>query len=126
MLPASLIGRKRDADATDLYIHSLRDSNGQWAGVLFEHSFPHQTQHRNLTCELIAISEGFAYNNDDITPWISELEQEGRPGSRDRYQFFNVMWIEWRKDIAYPKGLGRVVYDTWRELPQEEIMVMLG
>ena len=56
-------------------------------------------------------------------PEWSRLRQEGY---RDRYQFYNILWIQWQDDIAYRKGVGRVVKDIWDELEAEEVKVLLG
>ncbi|KAF2824834.1 hypothetical protein CC86DRAFT_420065 [Ophiobolus disseminans] len=42
------------------------------------------------------------------------------------YDFYNVLWVEWKDGIAYRKALGRVYKEAWEAQTFEEIDVILG
>lgn len=42
------------------------------------------------------------------------------------YEFYNVLWIEWKDNIAYRKGLGRVFKEVWESQDLEQVDVILG
>ena len=42
------------------------------------------------------------------------------------YEFYNVLWIEWKDGVAYRKALGRVFKDVWESKKQEVIDVVLN
>jgi hypothetical protein len=33
--------------------------------------------------------------------------------AQERYEFYNVLWVEWVDSLAYRKGAGRVWIDAW-------------
>ena len=111
-------------------IHSLHTSEGTWAGVIYVHHSPESASEQlNQQCELVLISGGWAVedeNYDHQSRWLPEWNYEKRPRSGDKYDFYHVLWIEWRDDVAYRKGLGRVVQKVWDELPKDEIELFLG
>jgi hypothetical protein len=41
-------------------------------------------------------------------------------------EFYYVLWIEWKKGVAYRKGLGRVLKAAWNAMEKEEIDLILG
>jgi hypothetical protein len=50
-----------------------------------------------------------------------------RPKPRhEMYEFYNVLWIEWKKGVAYLKGIGRVMKDIWECQALESIDLTLG
>jgi hypothetical protein len=50
-----------------------------------------------------------------------------RPKPRhEMYEFYNVLWIEWKKGVAYRKGIGRVMKDIWECQALESIDLTLG
>jgi hypothetical protein len=57
---------------------------------------------------------------------LAERSHEERPKSAERYEFYNVLWIEWKDGIAYRKGVGRVEKSMWEAQPLEWIQVTLG
>jgi hypothetical protein len=42
------------------------------------------------------------------------------------YEWYNVLWIEWKDGIAYRKGLGRVSKEAWESMDLEAVDVLLG
>lgn len=113
---------------------SLRDRASAWAGALNIHSpdalGPYSGIRRSWKasqCELIAISRGYAYNRTERVHYdLAERSHEERPKSAERYEFYNVLWIEWKDGIAYRKGVGRVKKSMWEAQPLEWIQVTLG
>ena len=105
-------------------LHSLTTEEGEWAGVLYVHEHPEGTD----WCELVLISGGFARENEDDeqSSWIPEWTCAERPRSGNFYLFYHVLWIEWQGDIAYRKGLGRIVQGIWDDLSKDEVDIHLG
>jgi hypothetical protein len=102
---------------------SLRDGAGILAGVLNVHDLNFSIG----TCELISISMGYAYGGSIYNPGLVEERTELVPRSNEeRYNFYNVLWIEWEDGIAFRKGVGRVEKSIWEAQPLEWIDVTLG
>ena len=111
----------------DWPIYSLHTSEGTWAGIIYVHDSPESASERNQQCELVLISGGWAFEADtEQNYWIREWYYKDRPRSGDYYDFYHVLWIEWQGNIAYRKGLARVVKKVWDDLPKEEIDLYLG
>jgi hypothetical protein len=101
----------------------LRDRAGILAGVLNVHdlNFP------SGTCELISISMGYACGGRMYDQCLVERYTTLIPKSHEeRYEFYNVLWIEWEDGIAFRKGVGRVEKSMWEAQPLEWIDVTLG
>lgn len=47
-------------------------------------------------------------------------------GPNWKYRFYNVLWVEWKDNIAYRKGIGKIWADCWEKLERVEIEVTLG
>ena len=108
-------------------IYSLYTGEGTWAGVIYIHHTPESATERKQQCELVVISGGWAREaGEEQSWWLPEWDYEERPISGDYYEFYHVLWIEWQDNIAYRKGLGRVVKNIWDDLPKDEIDLFLG
>ncbi len=108
---------------------SLNTEAGEWGGVIYVHYLPETTTEQKTSCELVLISGGFASEddgNEEQVGRIPEWNSAKRPRSGDYYLFYHVLWIEWQGDIAYRRGLGRVVQTVWDDLPKEEVEILLG
>lgn len=137
-----LSGHKMHGQYIDNHCSSIRDVQGKWAGTLtsdeelhplaedspqldtppLSHSEPH------LRCELVAISRGYAYEGK-YTPGMEEWDLEERPkagGNGSKYEWYNVLWVEWEEGIAYRKGVGRIEKAMWEAQELEWIDLMLG
>jgi hypothetical protein len=106
----------------------VRKTDHTWAGVLQLHeplppSFESNGVGGLLLCELVAISRGYAYDCSNV---IFEWSHKERPNLGDKYEFYNVLWIEWRGDIAYRKALGRIEKHAWEQQELEWIDLTLG
>jgi heterokaryon incompatibility protein (HET) len=113
---------------------SLLDREGRWAGALRLHHLSDVAQIRDelqksengVKLQLVAISRGSTPANE---PLISEFVRHGYdlgPKIGDKYQFYNVLWIEWENQIAYRKALGRVNKSIWEAQDLETMDLVLG
>lgn len=104
------------------------------------------------SCELIGISRGrFWPAPCRVEKWVNKFydtywENDGKPPeygiekqwpfeewdtgedprSKSYYEFVNVLWIEWKDDIAYRKALGKVMKSAWDRKNPEMIDLVLG
>ena len=114
-------------DETTYPLYSLETVEGQWAGVIYVHYDPGNTTEQKVSCELVLISGGFAFEHDeDQRSWIPEWNFEKRSRSGDVYRFYHCLWIERRGDISYRRGLARVVQEVWDTLPNENVSIFLA
>ncbi|KAF2092949.1 HET-domain-containing protein [Rhizodiscina lignyota] len=74
-------------------------------------------------CELIELSSGEQENG---LRHAQTLDWEGGKSFLDMESFFNVMWIEWKDNVAYRKAVGRVRESVWRDVETEEVDITLG
>ena len=124
---SALPQEKQDGDDDTLPLYSLETEEGEWAGVIYVHQLPEDTSKQEVRCELVLMSGGFAFeDNEEQSEWIPEWNSVRRPRSGDYYLFYHVLWIEWQGDIAYRKGLARVVQKVWDALSKDEVEVLLG
>jgi hypothetical protein len=42
------------------------------------------------------------------------------------YEFYNVLWVEWKGGVTYRRALGRVFKKVWESVPREEVDIILG
>ncbi|RDL30804.1 uncharacterized protein BP5553_10149 [Venustampulla echinocandica] len=120
---------------------SLVDDLGNWSGIIrlprkevYDLTTVPNVVQKKAPMELIAVAMGnvrndsFPKHSDVFSVYrldIPEWDCEERPKDADFYQFYFVLCIEWRGDIAYRRGLGRVEKSAWERLPLEEIDVVL-
>ena len=59
---------------------------------------------------------------------MDEWEHPDRPKGLEgsKYEFYNVLWAEWKDGIAYRKGCGRVMKSAWEDEEREWIDLVLG
>ena len=110
-------------------LYSLNTEAGEWGGVIYVHYLPETTTAQKAPCELVLISGGFASedcDNEEQASWMPEWNFARRPRAGNYYLFYHVLWIEWQGDIAYRRGLGRVVQTVWDGLPKDEVEILLG
>jgi hypothetical protein len=115
---------------------SVRDEHGSWAGVLQLHEEGHNdseepqrqaegARDRGKPCELIAISRGSQDGKIETMELDEWVHPEG-PKTGDKYEFYNVLCVEWQDKIAYRKGLGRIKKDFWEASTLEWADLTLG
>jgi hypothetical protein len=106
-------------------------------------------QRPDEACELVAISRGKSRLVDPRSDIIEERDnlehllaivawRTSLPQTENKldkfylqkkigiYEYYNVMWIEWKNGIAYRKAVGRVYKEAWESLELEEVDVLLG
>ena len=120
---------------------TIRDVQKKWAGILYsdEEFLPedppqldtpppsHSESHPH--CELVVISRAYAYEGYVVDWEMEEQSHEERlraGGKGSKYEFYNVLWIEWEQGIAYRKGVGRVEKAAWEAQELEWIDLVLG
>ena len=108
----------------------LRDTNGKWAGVLLLQNKSDQEEFKTeegdgVKVEVVAISRGYTPNSEwQHAP--AEMGHEERPKEAEMYDFFNVLWIEWKDGVAYRRAHGRVEKGVWERLDVEKVELVLG
>ncbi|PMD40949.1 HET-domain-containing protein [Hyaloscypha variabilis F] len=111
---------------------SIRDRQRNWVGALrLQTPLPMETSNRYsgemIACELVAISAGYAIEGRPahaIDEWFMPERPEASKG--EKYEFYNVLWVEWKDGIAYRKALGRVMKSAWEAQDLEWIDLVLG
>ncbi|KAI1770717.1 HET-domain-containing protein [Hypoxylon cercidicola] len=77
--------------------------------------------------ELVEVALGRAYKHDSYVEWPpEESDLDEWSGGDLFYEYYYVLWIEWRDGIAYRKGLGRVDKNAWEARQREWIDLVLG
>lgn len=108
-------------------LYNIEDSSGDWAGVLYSNDFDKLPADEGEHCEFVIVSGGVTYKDDiDDHNGLEEWAESSEIRNLDRYEFYNVLWIEWRGAVAYRRGLGRVWKDAWERQPTQETDVVLG
>lgn len=108
-------------------LYSLETEEGEWAGVIYVHYDPGNTKERKVSCELVVMSGGIAFENvEEQSEWIPEWDYEKRPRSGDVYCFYHCLWIERRGQISYRRGLARVPQKVWDTLSKEDVTIFLA
>jgi hypothetical protein len=80
----------------------LTDQSGAWAGILRLNPCETGIPERGRTCELIAMSFTTAHShkgyfaNEALQEWgkVAEIRD------KSKYEFYNVLWIEWNNGVA--------------------------
>ncbi|KAI1271993.1 heterokaryon incompatibility protein-domain-containing protein [Xylaria sp. FL0933] len=110
--------------ASMLHLYSY---NGDWAGIVISNGVEESRDSSREVCECIVISEGLAWRDtDDEHTSLEEWDQVHVIQSLTKYEFYNVLWIEWEQGIAYRKAVGRVWREAWKQLETSNIDVILG
>lgn len=106
---------------------SLYDDEDTWVGVLrLHHVDDGELLERDNECELVAVSRGRADNSRENEPGLDEWEFEERPRCGALYEFYNVLWISWDGNIAYRRGAGRVMRESWEAMSLKEVFLILA
>jgi hypothetical protein len=106
----------------------LTDHKGAWVGILRLNPCETGIPEKGQSCELIAISFATAHSHEgsfakeDIQEWGKIVDIR----NKSEYEFYNVLWIEWNKGVAYRKALGRVWKTAWEQQTLEEHDIKLG
>jgi hypothetical protein len=108
----------------------LHDAKKKWAGVLLLHTesdreFFKSESGEGVKVELVAISRGHI-PNDEWQHAPAEMGHEERFKETDLYEFYNVLWVEWKEGVSYRRGYGRVEKGVWEGLDVEAVELVLG
>ncbi|KAN0095123.1 HET domain containing protein [Hyaloscypha variabilis] len=113
---------------------SIRDRLGTWIGALrLQTRLPIKTSDDSrdseamIACELVAISAGYAIEGARayaLDEW--DFKERPKASKGEKYEFYNVLWVEWKDGIAYRKALGRVMKSAWEAQDLEWIDLVLG
>jgi hypothetical protein len=106
----------------------LIDGSGQWAGMIYSNFSDPNELVLGQRCEVIIISAGIANidRDESLKIWLEEWKFIDDIKGRDTYEFYNILWIERKGEVAYRKALGRVWKESWERQQVEEIDVTLG
>ena len=118
----------REAQNGETYpLYSLETEEGEWAGVIYVHYDPGNTEERKVSCELVLMSGGIAFEDvEEQGEWIPEWDYEKRPRSGDVYCFYHCLWIERRGQISSRRGLARVPQKVWDTLSKDDVSIFLA
>ncbi|PMD22544.1 hypothetical protein NA56DRAFT_570240 [Hyaloscypha hepaticicola] len=115
---------------------SIRNTRGTWIGELRWHDNKRSTQNPSQRppssemgelCELVAISRGYFYEEWEFSLFeIGEWNHKERPRESEKYEYYNVLWVEWRDGIAYRKSCGRAMKSAWGCQELEWVDLVLG
>ena len=108
-----------EEDGDQFGMFSLVDSHDEWVGVLHVNLEPtDDSRILGERCELIMLSSSLARNNlsdEMLTSDLPELAADVGGKIPEWYEFINVMWIERKENIAYRKGIGRVLTKVFKD-----------
>lgn len=107
---------------------SLINNDGKWAGMIVPHDKAFTDVEQTLLdgFELVSISAGTAMSKTSLSVVEAYFACRGDTRNEYFYEFYNVLWIEWEKGVAYRKGLGRVRKEFWERQATEWIDLTLG
>ncbi|KAH8669034.1 hypothetical protein BX600DRAFT_435541 [Xylariales sp. PMI_506] len=77
--------------------------------------------------EVVALSK----IQDHWGSWLDadpEFSYDGktRRSANEYFEYYNIMWVEWKDGVAYRKGMGRVDGEYWEHLQTESVNLVLG
>jgi len=80
-----------------------------------------EDNHLEKALELVEVSKGYAFSGQMNDLLGIRFSKHGVS-----FEFYHVMWIEREGQLAYRKGLGRVLREVWEAQDRELIDLMLG
>ncbi|KAH8722791.1 heterokaryon incompatibility protein-domain-containing protein [Phaeosphaeriaceae sp. PMI808] len=109
-------------------IDLLEPKSGTWAGVLRLNQTTEETVYSGYEqhIELIEISRGYVENKVAERRSFDEWMRGSWPRDKSIYEFYNVLWVEWKEGIAYRRAHGRVEKSAWERIEKDAINVTLG
>jgi hypothetical protein len=117
-----------DAQVPGCLVFSLVDAAGKWIGLIRSGFIDEQDVPSGEHCEIIVLSAGEAHKDrwDAATNSIIELTLRHELKAIETYEFYNVMWIERKGDVAYRRAVGRVWKAAWESEPGVMADILLG
>jgi hypothetical protein len=113
-----------DASGTATRLHT---TSGQPAGELWLSQDVSENVTAEDECLVIAI-----LHTVHIRPNWNSIEVSNSDDSKDRSYcsgaegFVHMMWVQWKDEIAYRRGTGRMALSIWNSLDTKEIEIVLG
>ena len=108
-------------------IGNIYDRSGRWSGQFRSHDSWLGIQSSNHDgdekLEFIAISEASERGGSHVFDGEFLRDVQDADGIVD---FVNVLWIERIGEIAYRRGLGHIVLQTWSAQAKEQVPILLG
>lgn len=115
---------------------SVIDSMGVWVGIVQSNFEPvADIAPQGQKIELVAISRGWCWENPedeadegrvDRRKPIAEWDYAQRPKGEEKYEWYNVLWVERRKGTAYRKSIGRIEKSAWESQRRDSSFLKLG
>ncbi|KAH7085900.1 heterokaryon incompatibility protein-domain-containing protein [Paraphoma chrysanthemicola] len=117
-----------DAEVPGCLVFSLLDSAGRWIGLIRSSFRDEKDVPTGEHCEIIVLSAGEAYKDrwDAATNNIMELTLRDELKTAETYEFYNVMWIERKTNVAYRRAVGRVWKSAWERGSSDVADILLG
>lgn len=118
---------------------ALMDSTGKHVGILYTHGSGYERPSagkRGQECCLMAVCEALVpqwnmmvrdYYFDELGNFLSthQLLQPPPPLGKP-FKWVDVLQIQWRNQIAYQRGVGKVALDAWEQASPQETNIILG
>jgi hypothetical protein len=109
--------------------YSVLDNLGNWVGALSPDG--RMTCHEGMQIEVVEVARGEIPNSYDhssgwFLDYMDEWDADIRPKESESYKFMFVLMIDWIHDIAYRKGLGRIMEPAWEAEEPTAIDLILG
>jgi hypothetical protein len=112
---------------SDCLCVDLVDQEQNWVGALRYHFREWNGMYLTYRDhELIELSAGSALNQETEEVSIDEWFRPQCPRYTGKYEFYNVMAINWDGPIACRQAVGRVTKSAWERLAKEDIEITLG
>ncbi|KAL8901768.1 MAG: hypothetical protein Q9207_005040 [Kuettlingeria erythrocarpa] len=99
-----------------------------WVGVLERDVCPEWDVECETYYTLISISTGtIVITEEDDEFFVREWHyiRQHKPEVRN-WEFYNVLWVTWKNDVAYRKGIGRIDKDAWERHNKDIVDITLG
>ncbi|KAI1740858.1 heterokaryon incompatibility protein-domain-containing protein [Xylaria scruposa] len=105
----------------------LHMDNRTWVGVFISNGTDECLACSSEARECIIVSGGVTWKDDNNEQTsLEEWAQVDIIKSLHKYEFYNVLFIEWEQGVAYRTGVGRVWKEAWEQLDTSVVDVILG
>ncbi|KAH7393597.1 heterokaryon incompatibility protein-domain-containing protein, partial [Cadophora sp. MPI-SDFR-AT-0126] len=111
-------------------IELLDPRSGGPIGILRLPEEQGETSYPNKVCELVELSAGSVEDQPteevSFDEWKRKHKEWSSPES-EKYEFYNVMWVERDKDgVCFRRAIGRVIKNAWEELDKDEVDITIA
>lgn len=108
---------------------SLDDAEGHNVGIMIPNRQDEIGGLQGKLVELVEVARGRKTYRDfgwGMPFFQEEHSLEMVSPEAGRYEYYYVLWVEWENDVAYRRGLGRVIKSVWESQAKEKIRLLLG